>query len=116
MEVARDNAVLVTLQIDVVNRCEKPASQNALAQVGVIDRNRHRRLIVSIDHSRLSAGATLCPCGPLAACRTRGRLQFLDGRHLLKSLFCKKLKAASRPGCTPQQASRGAGAADVAAF
>jgi hypothetical protein len=31
-------------------------------------------------------------------------------------LFSKKLKAASRPVGTPQQASRGAGAADVAAF
>jgi hypothetical protein len=31
-------------------------------------------------------------------------------------LFSKKLKAASRPVCGAQQASRGAGAADVAAF
>ena len=116
MEVARDHAMLAAFQIDIVNRREKPPRQNALAQVSIIDRNRNRGLVVSIDHSRHSAGATLCPCGPLAACRTRGRLQFLDGRHLLKSLFCKKLKAASRPGCTPQQASRGAGAADVAAF
>jgi hypothetical protein len=31
-------------------------------------------------------------------------------------LFSKKLKAATRPGSVLQQASRGAGAADVAAF
>ena len=57
-----------------------------------------RGLVVAIDHSGHSPGATLCPGGPLAALRTCGRLQFLDGRrHCLKSLFCKKLKAAARP-------------------
>ena len=116
LEVARNHAVLVALEIDVVNRGEKPPRQNALTQLGIVDRDSERGLVVAIDHSGHSAGATLCPCGPLAACRTRGRLQFLDGRHLRKSLFSKKLKAASRPGCTPRQASRGAGAADVAAF
>src|SRR4249919_769516 len=35
MEVARNHAVLLALQIDVVNRGEKPAGQNSLAQVGV---------------------------------------------------------------------------------
>src|SRR3954447_5192749 len=108
MEVTRDDAVLVALQVDVVNRGEKAARLNALAQLGVIHRNGHGGLVVTIDHSRHSAGATLCPCGPLAACRTRGRLQFLDGGHLLRSLFCRKVKgrsaawlysAASLQGC-----------------
>src|ERR1700744_6733613 len=116
MEVTRNHAVLLALQIDIVNRGEKPAGQDALAQIGVVDRDGYGGLVVSIDHSGHSPGATLCPCGPLAARRTRGRLQFLDGRHLPKSLFSKKLKAASRPVERPQQASRGAGAADVAAF
>src|SRR6267154_5244734 len=99
LEVARNHAVLVALEIDVVNRGEKPPRQDALTQLGIVDRNGEGGLVVAIDHSGHSAGATLCPCGPLAACRTSGRLQFLDGRHLPKSLFSKKLKAASRPGC-----------------
>src|ERR1700675_2866730 len=99
MEVARNHAVLLALEIDVVNRGEEPAGQDALAQVGIVDRNGQGGLFVAIDHSGHSSGATLYPCGPLAACRTRGRLHFLDGRHLVKSLFSKKLKAASRPGC-----------------
>src|SRR6202035_1601011 len=99
MEVARNYAVLLALQIEVVNRGEEPAGQDALAQLGIIDRNGDGGLVVAIDHSGHSPGATLCPCGPLAACRTCGRLQFLDGRHWIKSLFSKKLKAASRPVC-----------------
>src|ERR1700682_2475394 len=97
MEVTRNHAVLLALEIDVVNRGEKPAGQDALAQFGIVDRYGYGGLVVAIDHSGHSPGATLCPCGPLAACRTSGRLQFLDGRHLRKSLFSKKLKAASRP-------------------
>jgi hypothetical protein len=58
---------MVALQIDVVNRGQKPAGQDALAQVGVVDRNGHGGLVVAIDHSGHSPGATLCPCGPLAA-------------------------------------------------
>src|SRR5260370_35084238 len=89
MEVALNHAVLLALEIDVVNRGEKPPGQDALAQVGIVDRDGHGGLVVAIDHSGHSAGATLCPCGPLAACRTCGRLQFLGGRHLLKSLCSK---------------------------
>src|SRR5579863_8869693 len=96
MEVARNHAVLLALKVDVVDRGEKPASQNALAQIGVVDRNGYGGLVVAIDHSGHSPGATLGPGGPLAALRTCGRLQFLDGRHCLKSLFFKKLKAAIR--------------------
>ena len=116
MEVARNHAVLLALEIDVVNRGQEPAGQNALAQFGIVDRDGHGGLVVTIDHSGNSPGATLCPGGPLAALRTRGRLQFTDGRHRVKSLFSKKLKAATRPGSVRQQASRGAGAADVAGF
>jgi hypothetical protein len=116
VEVARNHAVLLALEIDVVNRGQEAAGQDALAQFLVVDRNGHGGLVVAIDHSGNSPGATLCPGGPLAALRTRGRLQFLDGRHRVKSLFSKKLKAASRPVGVPQQASRGAGAADVAGF
>ena len=98
MEVARNHAVLLALEIDVVNRGQEPAGQDALAQFGIVDRDGDGGLVVAIDHSGHSPGATLCPGGPLAALRTCGRLQFLDGRHCLKSLFSKKLKAASRPG------------------
>ena len=116
VEVARNHAVLLALEIDVVNRGQEPAGLNAQAQFGIVDRNRRGGQVVTIDHSGNSPGATLCPGGPLAALRTRGRLQFLDGRHSRKSLFSKKLKAATRPMVVRQQASRGAGAADVAGF
>src|SRR4030095_4996717 len=114
--VARNHAVLLAREIDFVNRGQEAAGQDALAQFLVVDRNGHGGLVVAVDHSGHSPGATLCPGGPLAALRTRGRLQFLDGRHRVKSLFSKKLKAAWRPVGVPQQASRGAGAADVAGF
>ncbi len=39
MEVARNHAVLLALEIDVVNRGEEPPRQDALAQVGIVDRN-----------------------------------------------------------------------------
>ncbi len=67
MEVARNHAVLLALQIDVVNRGEEPAGQDALAQFGIVDRDGHGGLVVAVDHSGHSPGATLCPCGPLAA-------------------------------------------------
>src|SRR5204863_9940564 len=94
MEVARNHAVLLALELDVVKRGGEAAGQDALAQVAVVDRDGHRGLVVAVDHSGNSPGATLCPGGPLAALRTRGRLQFLDGRRRVKSLFSKKLKAA----------------------
>src|SRR6201746_281008 len=49
MEVARNHAVLLALEIDVVNRGEKPAGQDALAQFGIVDRNGHGGLVVAID-------------------------------------------------------------------
>src|SRR5579864_2052134 len=67
MEVARNHAVLLSLQIDIINRGEEPAGENALAQFAIIDRNGHGGLAVSIDHSGYSPGATLGPGGPLAA-------------------------------------------------
>src|SRR6202000_3519183 len=82
---------------EIVNRRQKSPRKNALTQFGIVDRNGYGGLVVTIDHSGHFPGATLCPGGPLAALRTCGRLQFPDGRHQLKSLFSKKLKAALRP-------------------
>src|SRR5579883_1802017 len=42
------------------------AGRDTLAQFAVFDRDRQRGLVVAIDHSGNSPGATLCPCGPLA--------------------------------------------------
>ena len=67
MEVARNHAVLLALEIDVVNRGQEPAGQDALAQFGIVDRDGDGGLVVAIDHSGNSPGATLCPGGPLAA-------------------------------------------------
>src|SRR5579863_3009358 len=98
MEVARNHAVLLALEINVVNRGQEPACENTLAQFAVVDRNGHGGLVVAIDHSGYSPGATLGPGGPLAALRTRRRLQFLDGRrHFRKSLFFKKLRPQRGP-------------------
>src|SRR6266404_4327883 len=59
LEVARNHAVLTALEIDVVNRGEKPPRQNALTQLGIVDRNGEGGLVIAIDHSGHSAGATL---------------------------------------------------------
>src|SRR5438309_2097467 len=98
MEVARDHAVLLALEIDVVNRGEEPAGQDARPQFSILDRNGRGGLVVAVYHSRHSAGATLCPCGPLAACRTRGRLQFLDGRHRLSPCLRETFSGEPDPG------------------
>src|SRR5262249_43559883 len=66
MEVARNHAMLLALELDVVNRGEEAAGQDALAQFPVFHGDRQRGLVVAIDHSGNSPGATLCPCGPLA--------------------------------------------------
>ena len=116
VEVARNHAMLLAVEIDVEDRGEEAAGQDAQAQFahrrprssrGAGCRHRSRRALCRRD---------ALPVRPPCRLRTCGRLQFLDGRHRVKSLFSKKLKAATRPGCTPQQASRGAGAADVAGF
>ena len=82
LEVARDHAVLGAVDVEVVERGEEAPGIDALPQLGMIERDRQRGLVVAVDHARHAAGATRCPGGPLAALRTRRRLQFLDGRHV----------------------------------
>src|SRR5262249_12151602 len=66
MEVARNHAVLLALEIDVEQCGEESARQNTLAPFAVVYQYRHLGLVVAIDHSGPFPGATLCPCGPLA--------------------------------------------------
>ncbi|MGY4598614.1 hypothetical protein ACVWXL_006360 [Bradyrhizobium sp. GM22.5] len=89
--VARNHAVLVAFEVDVDQRGQEPAGEDARAQFAIVHRDGQRGLVVAVDHSGHSPGATLSPGGPLAALRTCGRLQFLDGRHNVKSLFLQKL-------------------------
>ena len=91
VEVARNHAVLLAVEVDIDQRGQEPAGEDTLAQFAIINRDRERGLLVAIDHSGHFPGATLSPGGPLAALRTCGRLQFLDGRHNVKSLFLQKL-------------------------
>ena len=81
LEVARDDAVLLAVDLKVIDRGQKPAGIDLLPQVGVIERNGDGGLGIAVDHTWYSASATLRPGGPLACLRTRRRLDFLDGRH-----------------------------------
>jgi hypothetical protein len=81
LEIARDHAVVHAVDFHVVNGREKMACIDALAQIGVIQRDWQRRLAVAIDDSGYAAGTTFGPGGPLACPRTRRRLNQIDGRH-----------------------------------
>ena len=81
LEIPGNDAVLHAVDLDVVNGGEKMPGINALAQIGVIERNRQRRLAVAVDDTGYAAGATFCPGGPLAGPWTRSRLDQIDGRH-----------------------------------
>src|SRR5690349_19734172 len=81
LEIARDDAVLFAIHLDLMDGREEAARIDALAQIGIIERNRQRRLAVAIDNSGYAAGATLGPGGPLACPRACRRLDLIDGRH-----------------------------------
>ena len=85
LEVARNDAVLGAVDVEVVDRGEEVSGIDALLELGMVDRDVERRLAVAVDHARHAAGATLCPGGPLAGPRARRRLHLLDGRHGAKS-------------------------------
>src|SRR5262249_56574603 len=81
LEVARDHAMLGAVELELVDGGEKTPGIDALLELGVVDRNGHRRLAVAVDHARHAAGSTLRPGGPLAGPRARRRLHLLDARH-----------------------------------
>src|ERR1700722_7811683 len=81
LEVAGNDAMLHAVDLDVMNGGEKTPGIDAVVQIGVIERDRQRRLAVAIDDSGNAAGTTFCPGGPLACPRTRRRLDQIDGRH-----------------------------------
>jgi hypothetical protein len=96
MIVARDHTVLATIELDLEDRCQEVAGEDALTQFLVADRDQGRGLVVAVDHARHAAGATFCPSGPLAGLRASGRLQVMDGRHWFV-LMGSIEKAAMRP-------------------
>jgi hypothetical protein len=81
LKVARDDAMLHAINLKLVDRGQEPSGIDALAELGIVERNRQRRLLIAVNHSGYAARATLRPGGPLAGPRTRRRLQLLDGRH-----------------------------------
>jgi hypothetical protein len=81
LEVARDNPVLLAVELEVVDRGQEPPSVDLLPQIGIVERNGDRGLGIAVDNAWYLASATLRPGGPLACLRTRRRLDFLDGRH-----------------------------------
>src|SRR6185312_3259505 len=81
LEVARDHAVLLSVELEIVDRGQEPPGIDPLPQVVVVERNGDGGLGIAVDHTWYSASATLRPGGPLACLRTRRRLDFLDGRH-----------------------------------
>jgi hypothetical protein len=81
LEIARNDAMLHAIDVNVVHRRQEVAGKDPLAQLVVVEGDRQRRLAIAIDNSGYAAGATFCPGGPLAATRTRHRLDHSDGRH-----------------------------------
>src|SRR5215467_11694393 len=81
LEVARDRAVLLAVDLDVADAGEEAARIDAVLELVVVDRDAERGLVVAVDHARHAAFATHGPGGPLAGPWTRRRLQFIDGRH-----------------------------------
>ena len=81
LEVAGNDAMLHAVDLDVMNGGEKMPGIDAVVQIGIVERDRQRRLAVAIDDSGNAAGTTFCPGGPLACPRTRRRLDQIDGRH-----------------------------------
>ena len=98
LEIARDDAVLHAVDLDVVNGGEKMPGIDALAQIGVIERDRQRRLAVAIDDSGYAAGATFCPGGPLAGPERAAALIRLTVAMVypVLALFLEIAAAASR--------------------
>src|SRR5262249_26665259 len=81
LEITRNDAVLHAVHLDLMDGREEAAGIDALAQIGIVERNRQRRLAVAIDDSGYAAGATLGPGGPLACPRACRRLDLIDTRH-----------------------------------
>ena len=81
LEVARNGAVLLAVDLDVADADEEAARMDAVLELVEIERDRDRGLVVAVDHARHAAFTTHGPGGPLACPRTRRRLQFIDGRH-----------------------------------
>ena len=67
LKVARNDAMLFAVNLDIMNGGQKMPGVDALLQIAVIERDRQRRLAIAIDDSRYPAGATFCPGGPLPA-------------------------------------------------
>src|ERR1700688_2070484 len=70
LEVAGNDAMLHAVDLDVMNGGEKTPGIDAEVQIGVIERDRQRRLAVAVDDSGNAAGTTFCPGGPPARPRT----------------------------------------------
>ena len=81
LEVTWDDAILRSIDVEVIEGGEEVTGEDALLELRRIERDRHGVLGVAVNDARHAAGATYCPCGPLAACRTRRRLEFPDGGH-----------------------------------
>src|SRR5580658_4562703 len=111
LEVAGNHAMLHAVDLDVMNGRQKTPGIDAVVQIGIVERDRQRRLAVAIDDSGNAAGTTFCPGGPLAGPRTRRRLDQIDGRH--DGYPCLKLCSIRE---NPRRASRGAVAAAAAAL
>src|SRR4029079_1881446 len=105
LEVARDDAMLFAVELDVIDRGEEMAGIDALADFRMIERDADWGLVVAVNNARHAAGATLGPGGPLAALRACRRFQFPDGSHGL-SLYCfcnknSRLSGLFRRGMPP---------------
>src|SRR5262249_42061594 len=107
LEVARDDAMLAAVELEIVDAGEKPARIDLLPQIRVVERNVDGRLAVAVDDAGHAAFATHRPSGPLTGPRARRRLDFLDGRHVESSCSIAIANGRLR-GRSARPASRGA--------
>src|SRR5499427_8496192 len=92
--IAWDHAMLGAVHVDVVKTRQELAGMDALAQLGMVERDVERGLMVAIDNTGHAACATYGPGGPLAGPWTCRRLDFFDGRHFCSS-FCLRQRASA---------------------
>src|ERR1700730_15271924 len=112
LEIARDDALRGAVDVDIVDAGQKLARIDALAQLGMVQRDVERGLIVAVDDAGHPALATYRPRGPLACPRTCRRLDVLDGRHCrIPLLFAGRAatKAALPLSAHPAPKPRGPG-------
>jgi len=87
LQVARDDAVLLPVDVDIDDGRGEVTLDDLLPQVVVVEDDGQRRFAVAIDDSRNFSFTTCLACGPLAGTRARRSLERNKPRHGIVSGF-----------------------------